>query len=110
MRICLNVRQTHCESQVILPSVLYEVGLRAKKDPAIFAYACRHGLIIITRDADFLTSQYRPPHPGLILLSLPGVPGRAVVDPLMVAITILRDQDLSNTVYLIDQSGLKRVG
>jgi len=38
-----------------------EVGLRAQKDPVIFAYACRHGFIIVTRDADFLAFQYQPP-------------------------------------------------
>ena len=38
-----------------------EVGLRAKKDPIIFAYARAHRLIIVTRDADFLGSQYQPP-------------------------------------------------
>jgi predicted nuclease of predicted toxin-antitoxin system len=83
-----------------------EVGLRAKEDPAIFAYARRHGLIIVTRDADFLASQYQPPHAGIILLSLPGVPGRAVVDPLMAAITSLRGQDLINKVYLVGPGGL----
>jgi predicted nuclease of predicted toxin-antitoxin system len=51
-----------------------EVGLRAQKDPVIFAYARARGLIIITRDADFLASHYQPPHAGIILLSLPGVP------------------------------------
>jgi predicted nuclease of predicted toxin-antitoxin system len=83
-----------------------EVGLRAQKDPVIFAYARARGLIIITRDADFLASHYQPPHAGIILLSLPGVPGRAVVDPLLAALTSLRGQDLTNKVYLLDPSGL----
>src|SRR5947208_16249275 len=67
-----------------------EVGLRAQKDPVIFAYARARGLIIVTRDADFLASQYQPPHAAIILLSLPGVPGRAVVDPLLSALTSLK--------------------
>jgi predicted nuclease of predicted toxin-antitoxin system len=83
-----------------------EVGLRAQKDPVIFAYARARGLISITRDADFLASHYQPPHAGIILLSLPGVPGRAVVDPLLAALTSLRGQDLTNKVYLVDPSGL----
>jgi len=82
-----------------------EVGLRAEKDPVIFAYARARGLIIITRDADFLASQYQPPHAGIILLALPGVPGRAVVDPLMAALTSLRGQDLTNKVYLVNPDG-----
>lgn len=86
-----------------------EVGLRAQKDPVIFAYAHARGLIIVTRDADFLGSQYQPPHAGIILLSLPRVPGRAVVDPLMAAITSLQGQDLTNTIYLVDPDGLQRV-
>jgi len=83
-----------------------EVGLRGQKDPVIFAYACRQGLIIVTRDADFLASQYQPPHAGIILLALPGVPGRAVVDPFMAALISLQGQDLTNKVYLVDPSGL----
>lgn len=83
-----------------------EVGLRAQKDPVIFAYARRQGLIIVTRDADFLAFQYRPPHAGIILLALPGVPGRAVVDPLVAALTSLQGQDLTNKVCLVDPSGL----
>ncbi len=35
-----------------------EVGLRARKDPVIFAYARARGLIIVTRDADFLVQEY----------------------------------------------------
>src|SRR6266700_5550103 len=75
-----------------------EVGLRAERDPVIFSYARARGLIIVTRDADFLATQYQPPHAGIILLSLPGVPGRALVDPLMAALT--------NKVYLVDPGGL----
>jgi hypothetical protein len=52
-----------------------EVGLRAQKDPVIFAYARARGLIIVTRVADFPASHYQPPHAESILLSLPGVPG-----------------------------------
>ena len=82
-----------------------EVGLRAQKDPVVFAYALARGLIIVTRDADFLASQYQPPHAGIILLSLPGVPGRAVVDPLLAALTSLKGQDLptrSISSFLMD--------
>src|SRR2546428_5854206 len=86
-----------------------EVGLRAQKDPVIVAYARARGLIIVTRDADFLQSQYQPPHAGIILLALPGVPGCAVVDPLMAALNLLRRQDLTNKVYVVDPDGLKRV-
>src|SRR2546427_4178396 len=82
-----------------------EVGLRAQKDPVIFAYARARGLIIVTRDADFLASQFQPPHAGIILLALPGVPGRAVVDPLLAALTSLKGRDLTNMVYLVDQAG-----
>ena len=83
-----------------------EVGLRAQKDPVIFAYARAHGLIIVTRDADFLASQYQPPHGGIILLALPAVPGRAVVDPLLAALTSLQGQDFTDNVCLVDPSGL----
>lgn len=86
-----------------------EVGLRAQKDPVIFTYARRHGLIIVTRDVDFLASQYQPPHAGIILLSLPGIPGRTVVNPLLEALSALRGQDLTNKVYLVDPGGLQRV-
>ena len=86
-----------------------EVGLRAQKDPMIFVYARARGLIIVIRDADFLASQYQPPHAGIILLSLPGVPGRAVVDPLMAALNLLEGQDLTNQVYLVDPYRLQRV-
>src|SRR2546421_13095006 len=86
-----------------------EVGLRAQKDPVVFAYAHARGLIIVTRDADFLATQYQPPHAGIILLSLPGVPGRAVVDPLLETLTSLRGQDLTNKVYLVDPAGFQRV-
>lgn len=84
-----------------------EVGLRVQKDPVIFAYARAHGRIIVTRDADFLTAHYQPPHAGIIFLSLPGVPGRAVVDPLMAALTSLREQDITNKVYLVDPMGFR---
>ena len=86
---------------------IVEVGLRAQKDPAIFTYARAHRLILVTRDADFLASQYQPPHAGIILLALPGVPGRAVVDPLMAALNLLQGQDLTNKVYLVDPNGLQ---
>ena len=83
-----------------------EVGLRAQKDPVVFAYAGAGGLIIVTRDADFLASQYQPPHGGIILLALPGVAGRAVVDPLLVVLTSLQGQDFTNKVCLVDPGGL----
>ena len=86
-----------------------EVGLRAQKDPVIFAYARARGLIIVTRDADFLASQYQPPHAGIILLPLPGVPGRTVVDPLLEALNLLQGQDLTNQVFLVGPDGLQRV-
>src|SRR6266581_938360 len=86
-----------------------EVGLRAERNPVIFSYARARGLIIVTRDADFLATQYQPPHAGIILLSLPGVPGRAVVDPLMAALNLLQGQDLTNKVYLVVPGGLQRV-
>ncbi len=83
-----------------------EVGLRGKKDPIIFAYARARELIIVTRDADFLATRYQPPHAGIILLALPGAPGRSVVDPLMAALTSLQGQNLANTVYLIGPDGI----
>jgi predicted nuclease of predicted toxin-antitoxin system len=83
-----------------------EVGLRAQKDPVVFAYARAQGLIIVTRDADFFASQYQPPHEGIILLALPGVAGRAVVDPLLAALTSLQGQDFTDKVCLIDPGGL----
>jgi len=86
-----------------------EVGLRAERDPVIFSYARARGLIIVTRDADFLATQYQPPHAGIILLSLPGVPGRAVVDPLLEILTSLKGQDLTNKVYIVVPGGLQRV-
>jgi len=86
-----------------------EVGLRAQKDPVVFAYAGARGLIIVTRDADFLASQYQPPHGGIILLALPGVPGRVVVDPLLAALTSLQGQDFTNKVCLVDPSGLHMI-
>src|SRR5437588_11441499 len=86
-----------------------EMGLRAQKDPAIFTYARARGLIIVTRDADFLASQYQPPHAGIILLSLPGVPGRAVVEPLLAVLTSLRGQDFANKVYVVIPDGLRRM-
>ena len=86
-----------------------EVGLRAQKDPVIFAYAHVRGLIIVTRDANFLASQYQPPHAGIILLALPGVAGRAVGEPLLAALNLLQGQDLTNKVYLVDPAGLQRL-
>ena len=83
-----------------------EVGLRAQEDPVVFAYARAGGLIIVTRDVDFLASQYQPPHGGIILLALPGVPGRAVVDPLLAVLTSLQGQDFTNKVCLVDPGGL----
>ncbi len=100
MEICPNVRPGYSAVRVV------EVGLRAQKDPVVFAYARAGGLIIVTRDADFLASQYQPPHGGIILLALPGVPGRAVVDPLLAVLTSLQGQDFTNKVCLVDPGGL----
>jgi len=83
-----------------------EVGLRAQKDPVVFAYARAGGLIIVTRDADFLAFQYQPPHGGIILLALRAVPGRAVVDPLLAALTSLKGHDFTDKVCLVDPGGL----
>ncbi len=81
-----------------------EVGLRAQPDPFVFALARARGLILITPDADFLETQYRPPHAGILILTLPRVAGREIAEPLITMLTQLQGQDLTNTVHQLTPS------
>src|SRR5690242_5771220 len=51
----------------------YDIGLRNRPDPDVFAYARHAGAILITQDHDLErdTGQFPPPHPGVVLVELP---------------------------------------
>jgi predicted nuclease of predicted toxin-antitoxin system len=87
-----------------------EVGLRAKPDSLIFAYARSRRLIIITRDADYLdAARFRPPHAGILVLKFPS--GTSIADlstALMAALGSLIGENLADRTYLLDASALVR--
>ncbi len=86
-----------------------EVGLRAQPDTFVFSLARARNLIIITRDADFLGPQYNPPHAGILILSLPRVSGREIVQHLIIMLAQLQGEDLTNKVYQLTPSGIQRI-
>src|SRR5579885_2567354 len=48
---------------------VYDAGLRAHSDAAIFAYARSHQMTIITFDTDYLNKTvFSPPHAGILVL------------------------------------------
>jgi len=86
-----------------------DAGLQGQPDVSIFAFARANNRIIITRDVDFLRPNFKPPHPGILLLILPDVPGQAIVDPLLQMLATLQGQDLTNTVHQLTSSGIQRL-
>ncbi len=50
-----------------------------------------------------------PPHAGILILTLPGVSGREIVEPLITMLTQLQGQDLTNTVHQLTPSGVQRI-
>ena len=86
-----------------------DAGLQGQPDSSIFAFARARKLILVTRDIDFLRPNFKPPHAGILLLTLPEVPGRAIVDPLLQMLATLQGQDLTNSVYQLTSSGIMRL-
>ena len=86
-----------------------DAGLQGQPDSSIFAFARANNRIIITRDIDFLRPNFKPPHPGILLLTLPDIPGRAIIDPLLQMLTTLQGQDLTNTVHQLTSAGIQHL-
>ena len=88
-----------------------DVGLSAKPDTSVFAYARTKRLIIITQDTDFEDrARFPPPHVGILVLrNFPR--GSSVLDrtdAVLKALASLTGQNLANRVYIIYPDGLQK--
>jgi predicted nuclease of predicted toxin-antitoxin system len=88
---------------------LVDEGLRGRPDSIIFRQV-RSRATIITRDKDFLkTDQFPPPHSGIIVVSLHNsTPVAVVVREVLNALAILKEQDLTSKVFVVEP-GLVRL-
>jgi len=89
---------------------VYDAGLRSQPDTAIFAYARRRQMAIVTFDTDYLNqTAFPPPHAGIIVLH--SFPRDTTVNELAVAVleavAQLDHLDISNRVYRLDPDGLE---
>jgi predicted nuclease of predicted toxin-antitoxin system len=82
---------------------LVDEGLRGRPDSAIFRQI-RSRATIITRDKDFLKTALFPiPHSGIIVVRLPNnTPVAEVVREVLNALTTLKEQDLTNKVFVVE--------
>lgn len=89
---------------------VYDAGLRAQPDTAIFAYACARQMTLLTFDTDYLNrTAFPPPHAGILVLR--SFPRETSVNELasavLAGVTRLAPLDISNRVYRLEPSGLE---
>jgi predicted nuclease of predicted toxin-antitoxin system len=85
----------------------YDVGLRTRPDPDVFAYAQAAGATLITQDHDLErdTGQFPPPHPGVVLVELPQEwPREDRMRRILAALRSLAGQSLQNTLVIVEPS------
>ena len=82
---------------------LVDEGLRGQPDSVIFRQV-RSRATIITRDKDFLkTEQFPIPNSGIIVVRLHNnTPVAEVVREVLNALTTLKEQDLTNKVFVVE--------
>ena len=82
---------------------MVDEGLRGRPDSVIFRQV-RSRATIITRDKDFLKIDPFPtPHSGIIVVRLPNSTSVAeVVREVLNALVTLKEQDLSNKVFVVE--------
>lgn len=82
---------------------LVDEGLRGHTDSDIFRQV-RSYFTIITRDKDFLKTELFPiPHSGIIVVRLPNsTPVAEVVREVLNALANLKEQDLTNKVFVVE--------
>ena len=78
-------------------------GVKRTPDSVIFRQVRSHATII-TRDKDFLkTEQFPIPHSGIIVVRLPNsTPVSEVVREVLNALATLKEQDLTNKVFVVE--------
>lgn len=85
----------------------YAVGLRARPDQHVFAYAQAAGAALITQDHDLErdTSRFSVPHAGIVIIELPQTwPLEDRIRRVTAALRSLADQSLDNTLIVIQPS------
>ncbi len=85
----------------------YDVGLRARPDVDVFAFARTAIATLITQDHDLErdTGQFPPPHPGVILIELPQHwPRENKIQRILAALRSLSGQSLQDTLVIIEPS------
>ena len=82
---------------------VHDVGLQGHPDEEVFAHAQAHRQTIITVDLDFSNIlQYPPPHHGIIVVRIPeNIPVSERVQEILNAITMLSEEDFTNTLITI---------
>jgi hypothetical protein len=82
---------------------LVDERLRGRPDSIIFRHI-RSYATIITRDKDFLKTELFPiPHSGIIVVRLPNsTPVAEVVREVLNALANLKEQDLTNKVFIVE--------
>ncbi len=87
---------------------LVDEGLRGKPDFVIFRQV-RSNATIITRDKDFLkVEQFPIPHSGIIVVRLPNNTSVAkVVQEVLNALANLKEQDLSDKVFIVESGQVR---
>jgi predicted nuclease of predicted toxin-antitoxin system len=85
----------------------YDIGLRNRPDPDVFAYARRAGATLVTQDHDLErdTGQFPPPHPGVVLVELPqGWQRDDRTRRIIAALRSLAGQSLQDALVIIEPS------
>lgn len=85
----------------------YDVGLRGRHDPDVFAYVRMAQATLITQDHDLErdTDQFPVPHAGVVLVELPqSWPREDRVQRILAALRSLVGQSLQNTLVIIAPS------
>ena len=84
-------------------------GLSGQNDRAIFSYARKHQLTIITSDSDFLSSNLFPlPHAGIVVLQFPHkTQFPFIISMLLAKLGELNQLNLASHTYIVDMSGIR---
>lgn len=85
----------------------YDIGLRTRPDPDVFAYARTADATLITQDHDLErdTGQFSPPHAGVVLVELPqDWPREHRTGRIIAALRGLAGQSLRNTLVIVEPS------
>jgi predicted nuclease of predicted toxin-antitoxin system len=85
----------------------FDVGLRNRPDPDVFAYARRAHATLLTQDHDLErdTTQYPKPHHGLVVIELPqDWPRDHKVQRVVAGLRSLVGQSLDDTLVIIEPS------